>query len=29
MGMIGKMLDADGDGSMMDDILKMAMNARR
>ena len=29
MGMIGKMLDADGDGSMMDDILKMAMNSRR
>lgn len=25
MGMIGKMLDADGDGSMMDDILAMAM----
>jgi len=29
LGMIGKMLDADGDGSMMDDILQMAMNARR
>lgn len=29
MGVIGKMLDADGDGSMMDDILKMAMNSRR
>ncbi|WP_371397713.1 DUF937 domain-containing protein [Fretibacter rubidus] len=29
MGMIGKMLDADGDGSMMDDILQMAMNSRR
>ena len=29
MGIVGKMLDADGDGSMMDDILKMAMNARR
>lgn len=27
MGMIGKMLDADGDGSMMDDILNMAMQA--
>lgn len=29
MGMIGKMLDADGDGSTMDDILKMVMNSRR
>ncbi len=29
MGILGKMLDADGDGSMMDDILNMAMNARR
>ena len=29
MGMIGKMLDADGDGNMMDDILQMAMNSRR
>lgn len=29
MGIIGKLLDADGDGSMMDDVLKMAMNARR
>lgn len=29
MGLLGKMLDADGDGSMMDDILKMAMNSRR
>ncbi len=29
MGIIGKMLDADGDGSMMDDILEMAMNSRR
>lgn len=29
MGIIGKLLDADGDGSMMDDILGMAMNARR
>jgi hypothetical protein len=29
MGLIGKMLDADGDGSVMDDILKMAMNQRR
>ena len=28
MGIIGKMLDADGDGSMMDDILRMAMNKR-
>ena len=25
MGMLGKMLDADSDGSMMDDVLKMAM----
>lgn len=29
MGLLGKMLDADGDGSVMDDVLKMAMNARR
>ena len=29
LGIIGKLLDADGDGSMMDDILGMAMNARR
>lgn len=29
MGLIGKMLDADGDGSVMDDVLKMAMNSRR
>ena len=29
MGIIGKLLDADGDGSMMDDILNMAMNSRR
>ncbi len=29
LGMIGKLLDADGDGSMMDDILNMAMNAKR
>lgn len=29
MGIIGKMLDADGDGSMMDDILQIAMNSRR
>lgn len=29
MGILGKMLDADGDGSMMDDILQMAMNSRR
>jgi len=28
MGIIGKMLDADGDGSMMDDVLRMAMNRR-
>jgi len=28
MGIIGKMLDADGDGSMMDDIIRMAMNKR-
>ncbi len=27
MGMIGKMLDADGDGSLMDDVLGMAMKA--
>lgn len=25
MGLLGKMLDADNDGSMMDDVLKMAM----
>ena len=25
MGFLGKMLDADNDGSMMDDVLKMAM----
>jgi len=29
MGLLGKMLDADGDGSVMDDVLKMAMNQRR
>lgn len=29
MGMLGKMLDADGDGSTMDDILQMVMNSRR
>jgi len=29
MGMLGKMLDADGDGSTMDDILSMVMNSRR
>jgi len=29
MGILGKLLDADGDGSMMDDVLKIAMNARR
>lgn len=28
MGIIGKLLDADGDGSMMDDVLRMAMNRR-
>lgn len=28
MGIIGKLLDADGDGSMMDDVLNMAMNRR-
>lgn len=27
LGMLGKMLDADGDGSMMDDVLGMAMKA--
>jgi len=27
MGMLGKMLDADGDGNMMDDVLGMAMKA--
>jgi hypothetical protein len=26
LGLIGKMLDADGDGNLMDDVLKMAMN---
>ena len=29
LGMIGKMLDADGNGSVMDDVLRMAMKARR
>ncbi len=29
MGIIGKMLDADGDGSTMDDILGMIANSRR
>lgn len=29
MGLLGKMLDADGDGSVMDDVLQMAMNSRR
>jgi len=29
MGIIGKLLDADGDGSTMDDILGMVMNSRR
>ena len=28
MGIIGKLLDADGDGSMMDDVLRIAMNRR-
>lgn len=28
LGILGKMLDADGDGSMMDDVLRMAMNKR-
>lgn len=28
LGMLGKMLDADGDGSVMDDLLKAAMNKR-
>ena len=27
LGMLGGMLDADGDGSLMDDVLKMAMGA--
>jgi len=27
MGFLGKMLDADGDGNMMDDVLKMAMKS--
>ena len=29
IGIIGKLLDADGDGSVMDDVLNMAMNSRR
>lgn len=29
MGMLGKMLDADGDGSTMDDILNMMMKSRK
>ena len=29
LGILGKMLDADGDGSLMDDVLQMAMNSRR
>lgn len=29
LGLLGKMLDADGDGNVMDDVLKMAMNQRR
>jgi len=28
LGMIGKMLDADGNGSVMDDVLRMAMSRR-
>ena len=28
LGMLGKMLDADGDGSSMDDILGMMMKRR-
>jgi len=27
LGMLGRMMDADGDGSMMDDVLGMAMKA--
>ncbi len=29
LGILGKMLDADGDGNVMDDVLNMAMNSRR
>lgn len=29
LGMLGQMLDADGDGNSMDDILGMVMNSRR
>ena len=29
LGILGKMLDADGDGNLMDDVLQMAMKARR
>ena len=29
LGLLGKMLDADGDGNIMDDVLNMAMNAKR
>lgn len=29
LGMLGKMLDADGDGNTMDDILQMVMSSRR
>lgn len=29
LGMLGQMLDADGDGNTMDDILGMVMNQRR
>ena len=29
MGFLSKMLDADGDGSVMDDLFNMAMNAKR
>lgn len=28
LGILGKMLDADGDGNLMDDVLEMAMNRR-
>ncbi len=29
LGLLGKMLDADGDGNIMDDVLNMAINAQR
>ena len=28
LGLLGRMLDADGDGNLMDDVLNMAMNKR-